>query len=53
MLPPGEQANGFFYFQTSHRRGAKIYLTGIREANSGKELFYFEIPLSEDGSSNN
>jgi len=49
MLPPGEQASGFFFFQTVNRRGSKVYLTGIREANSGKELFYFEIPLSEDG----
>jgi hypothetical protein len=50
MLPPGEQASGFFYFQTLNRVGAKLYLTGIREASSGKELFYFEIPLSYDGS---
>ena len=49
MLPPGEKASGFFYFQTYDRRGATIYVSGIREANSGKELFYFEIPLS-DGS---
>jgi hypothetical protein len=49
MLPPGEQASGFFYFQTVNRRGSKVYLTGIREANSGKELFYFEIPLTENG----
>src|SRR5882724_8697315 len=50
MLPPGEKASGFFYFQTVNHRGAKVYLNGIREASSGKELFYFEIPLSEDGS---
>lgn len=49
MLPPGEQASGFFYFQTAKRFGAKAYLTGIKEAASGKELFYFEIPLSNDG----
>jgi len=49
MLPAGEQASGFFYFQTLNRLGAKLYLTGIREAGSGKELFYFEIPLSYDG----
>src|SRR6266436_4774292 len=50
MLPPGEQASGFFYFQTLHRLGSKVYLTGIQEAGSGKELFYFEIPLTDDGS---
>jgi hypothetical protein len=47
MLPPGESANGFFYFQVAHRPGAKVYLKGIRVASSGKELFYFEIPLEE------
>src|SRR5579864_158384 len=49
MLPPGEQASGFFYFQTGNRPGAKAYLTGIKEAGSEQELFYFEIPLSDDG----
>src|SRR6185436_6915171 len=49
MLPPGEMASGFFYFQTLNKVGAKLYLTGIREAGSGKELFYFEIPLTYDG----
>jgi hypothetical protein len=45
MIPPGESASGFFYFQTAHRPGSSLYLTGIREAATGKELFYFEIPL--------
>jgi len=49
MLPPGEKASGFFYFETVNRRGSTVYINGIREASSGKELFYFEIPLSEDG----
>src|SRR4051794_23314900 len=45
MLPPGESAYGFFYFQSGHRGGAKLYLKGMEEAATGKELFYFEIPL--------
>lgn len=45
MLPPNESANGFFYFQTGHRSGGKLYVTGLQEAPSGKELLYFEIPL--------
>ena len=45
MLPPGESAYGFFYFQTGHRGGAKLYLKGLEEAATRKELFYFEIPL--------
>src|SRR6266516_4905718 len=50
MLPPGEQASGFFYFQTLNKYGSKLYLTGLREASTGTELFYFEIPLANDGS---
>ncbi len=45
MLPPGESANGFFYFQAVHEAGASLYITGIRNAATGQELFYFEIPL--------
>jgi hypothetical protein len=44
-LPPGESASGFFYFEARHRSGAALYLTGLREAPSRRELFYFEIPL--------
>ncbi len=49
MLPPGENAYGFFYFQyfqTGTRGGASLYVTGLREAAGGRELFYFEIPLA-------
>jgi hypothetical protein len=45
MLPPGESAHGFVYFRTGHRSGSNLYVTGLREAGSGKELFFFEIPL--------
>ena len=45
MLPPGESAYGFVYFRTGHRSGAKLYVTGMEEAGSGKELFYFEVAL--------
>jgi hypothetical protein len=45
MLPPGETAHGFFYFQTGHRSGATLYITGMQEASTGKDLFYFEVPL--------
>ena len=48
MLPPGQTASGFFYFQTGLQRGATIYLTGMTEAASGRELLYFELPLSSD-----
>ena|SRR6185503_15607247 len=45
MLPAGGTAHGFFYFQTSLQRGSSIYLSGLTEAASGKELLYFEVPL--------
>jgi len=47
MLPPGQSASGFFYFQSGFQRGSSLYLSGLREADSGKELLYFEIPLLE------
>ena len=45
MLAPGQTASGFFYFQTAGQRGSTIYLNGLAEAATGKELLYFEIPL--------
>jgi hypothetical protein len=45
MLPTGQSASGFFYFQTGLQRGSKIYLSGLSEATTGKALFYYEIPL--------
>jgi hypothetical protein len=45
MIPPGQSAGGFFYFQTGHGPNARLYVTGITEASSGRELLYFEFPL--------
>jgi hypothetical protein len=47
MLPPHESAYGFFYFQAHHRPGASLYINGIKQASSGKDLFYFDIPLKD------
>lgn len=47
MLPAGQTASGFFYFQTGLQRGATLYLSGLAEAASGQELFYYEIPLEQ------
>lgn len=44
-LLKGEQAHGFLYFQTRHARNAILYITGIREASTGKELFFAEVPI--------
>src|SRR5437588_721 len=45
MLPPGNTASGFFYFQTVFQPKATIYLSGMSEAGTGKEILYFEVPL--------
>lgn len=47
LLPPGESVHGFFYFQREYREGSKLYLTGIKDAASGKDFFYFEVPIQE------
>lgn len=46
MLPPGDSASGFFYFEAKSEAGDKIYLNGLRDARSGEEILYFEFPLS-------
>jgi hypothetical protein len=48
MLPPGQTASGFLYFETGLQRGATIYVRGMTDASSGKELLFFELPLSSD-----
>jgi hypothetical protein len=45
MLPAGQSASGFFYFETELQPGATVYISGMREASTGKEIFYFEAPL--------
>ncbi len=45
MLPPHDDTHGFFYFYSADHRGATLYITGITEAATGQELFFFEIPL--------
>ena len=47
MLAPGESAHGFFYFHLTHRPGSTLYVTGIEEAATGKELFFVEIALGK------
>ena len=48
MILPGDSAFGFFYFQTRQQRESVLVITGIREASTGKELFYFEVPLTAE-----
>ncbi len=46
MIPPNDKASGFVYFQTGSRGGATVVLSGLRDAKSGEELFFFEVPLA-------
>ena len=46
MLPSGSSASGFFYFQTGIQPGATLYLSGLSEAGSNRELVFFEVPLN-------
>ena len=45
MLPPGNTASGFLYFQTGLQPESHILVSGLREAKTGTELLFFEIPL--------
>ena len=46
MIPPHESASGFFYFQTTHRPGSTLYLTGIKHSN-GKDVTFFEVSFDK------
>jgi hypothetical protein len=47
LLPVGERVYGFFYFNADHEPGSRLYLTGIRDASSGQDYFYYELPLEK------
>jgi hypothetical protein len=46
MLPPGETAYGFVYFQTRNSSGDHLYITGIEEASTDKEFLFFDLALN-------
>jgi hypothetical protein len=45
MLPPGDSASGFFYFEAKPEAGDKLYVNGLRDAPNGQEIMYFEFPI--------
>ncbi len=47
LIPKGETAYGFFYFEAEYQPGSKLYLNGLSDASSGKEFFYFDLPLEK------
>ena len=50
VVPPETTVSGFFYYLTGNLPdpvpGSAIYLSGVKDLNTGKELFYFEISLN-------
>ena len=47
MLPAGQAASGFVYFQVPLvSAAATVYISGLENPVTGKELYYFEIPMS-------
>lgn len=47
MIPAGQSAGGFVYFQMDQSSAAaSVDLAGMQNAVTGKELYYFEIPMS-------
>ena len=47
MLPPGDSASGFFYFEARPEPGDKLYLNGLRETLTSKDIMYFEFELGK------
>ncbi len=47
MLAPGDSASGFFYFEAAVEPGDKLYVSGLQEAPSGKDIMFFEFPVRQ------
>jgi hypothetical protein len=47
LIPPGDSASGFFYFEAQAEPGMKLYLNKLKEQPSGEEILYFEFPITE------
>jgi hypothetical protein len=48
MLPPGDSVSGFFYFEAEAEVGDSLYVNGMKDARSRKDILYFEFPLKKD-----
>jgi hypothetical protein len=47
MIPAGQSASGFVYFQTQlTSAAASVYISGLTDPVTRKDLYYFEIPMS-------
>lgn len=46
VVPPNDSVSGFFYFEARPESGDSVYLSGVRDARTSKELLYFEFALA-------
>ena len=53
VIPPGDTASGFFYFEAKSEPGDTLYLSGMRDARTQQEILYFEFPLAADAKASN
>lgn len=47
MLPPGDSASGFFYFEAVSEPGDRLYVNGLRDTPNGQEILYFEFEMKD------
>jgi hypothetical protein len=47
LIPPGESASGFVYFESNFQPGSHLVLNGLKDAATGQDYFFFEIPLDK------
>lgn len=51
IIPPRSTVSGFFYYLPRHKpatiAGGSVYLSGIQDLTTGKNLSYFEIKLKK------
>jgi len=46
VVPANDSVSGFFYFEAKPEVGDSLYLSGVRDVRTSKELLYFEFPLA-------
>lgn len=46
VVPANDSVSGFFYFEAKPESGDSIYISGVRDEHSSKELMYYEFPLA-------
>jgi hypothetical protein len=46
VVPANDSVSGFFYFEAQPEAGDSLYVSGVRDAKSNKELMYYEFPLT-------